>query len=127
MGSASASGGDSTPPSHGDASLPNKARRSRDGADGLVAQGAEVGGHLLGVEATARVLPRLLELAAGRPVLAAGGMASAADVRAALDVGATAICVRATPRPSPSWHEGCERAEEGRSGDERPERALSST
>lgn len=62
-----------------------------DGADGLIAQGVEAGGHLLGVEATGTFLPRALEVADGRPVLAAGGIASRAAAAAALDQGAAAV------------------------------------
>jgi nitronate monooxygenase len=61
------------------------------GADGLVVQGVEAGGHLAGDQPLAEVLPRVLELVAGRvPVLAAGGVAQAADVRRLLDAGAAA-------------------------------------
>jgi nitronate monooxygenase len=71
---------------------PEQARRAlADGADGLIAQGLEAGGHLLGVEPTLTFLTRALELADGRPVLAAGGIASRAAARAALDAGAAAV------------------------------------
>jgi nitronate monooxygenase len=62
-----------------------------DGVDGLIAQGAEAGGHLLGVEPTTAFLPKAIEAAAGRPVLAAGGIASRHSARAALDQGASAV------------------------------------
>jgi NAD(P)H-dependent flavin oxidoreductase YrpB (nitropropane dioxygenase family) len=71
---------------------PAQARRAiADGVDGLVAQGIEAGGHLLGVEPTKGFLARALELADGRPVLAAGGIASREAARAALDAGAAAV------------------------------------
>lgn len=61
------------------------------GVDGLVAQGVEAGGHLAGGEPLATLLPAVLDLADGRmPVLAAGGVAEAADVRRLLDLGAAA-------------------------------------
>lgn len=61
------------------------------GADGLVVQGAEAGGHLMGVEALEVALPRVLEaVGEGIPVFAAGGVADAYDVRRLLDMGATA-------------------------------------
>jgi len=60
------------------------------GADGLVVQGAEAGGHLLGVEPLAQALPRVLAVAGDVPVLAAGGIAEADDVRRALTLGAVA-------------------------------------
>jgi nitronate monooxygenase len=60
------------------------------GADGLVAQGSEAGGHLLGVEPLRLALARVLSAAEGRPVLAAGGVADAQDVHRLLDAGAAA-------------------------------------
>jgi NAD(P)H-dependent flavin oxidoreductase YrpB (nitropropane dioxygenase family) len=60
------------------------------GADGLVVQGSEAGGHLLGVEPLQSALARVLEVAPGAPVFAAGGVADASDVRRLLDAGATA-------------------------------------
>jgi nitronate monooxygenase len=66
------------------------ARALRDGADGFIAQGIEAGGHLLGVEPALDFLPRALEVAGDRPVLLAGGIADAADVRRALAAGAAA-------------------------------------
>lgn len=65
-------------------------RALADGADGLVVQGAEAGGHLLGVQPVCAALPRIRELACGVPLLAAGGVAAAADVRRLLDLGADA-------------------------------------
>jgi len=66
------------------------ARALHDGADCLIAQGIEAGGHLLGVEPALEFLPKALEVAGGRPVLLAGGIAEAGDVRRALDAGAAA-------------------------------------
>lgn len=61
------------------------------GADGLVVQGLEAGGHLVGVEPLAAVLPRVLAVAGdGVPVLAAGGVAHSGDVRRLLAAGASA-------------------------------------
>lgn len=61
------------------------------GASGLVVQGVEAGGHLVGVEPLERALPRIAEATGSRvPLLAAGGVADAADVRRALELGATA-------------------------------------
>lgn len=71
---------------------PEQARRAlADGADGLIAQGAEAGGHLLGVEPTTTALARLLAVAGERPVLAAGGIASREAAAAALRAGAAAV------------------------------------
>lgn len=60
------------------------------GAQGLVAQGLEAGGHLVSTEPLERVLPAVLEAAGDVPVLAAGGVASGSDVRRLLDSGAVA-------------------------------------
>jgi nitronate monooxygenase len=59
-------------------------------ADGVVVQGLEAGGHLVGVEPIERALPKVLDVAGGAPVLAAGGVADADDVRRLLGVGAVA-------------------------------------
>lgn len=60
------------------------------GVDGLVAQGVEAGGHVVAREPLAAVLPAVLEVAGDRPVLAAGGVADAGDVRRMLGAGAAA-------------------------------------
>lgn len=58
------------------------------GADGLVAQGVEAGGHLVADRPLSVTLPEVLEAAGGAPVLAAGGVVNADDVRALLSAGA---------------------------------------
>jgi nitronate monooxygenase len=60
------------------------------GADGLVVQGSEAGGHLLGVEPLQLALARVLNVAEDVPVLAAGGVADASDVQRLIDAGAAA-------------------------------------
>ncbi len=60
------------------------------GADGLIAQGCEAGGHIAGDAPALTFLPRALDLARGRPVLLAGGIAIADDTRAAIAAGAAA-------------------------------------
>ena len=60
------------------------------GADGLIVQGREAGGHLVGVEPGLDALARVLAAADGAPVLLAGGIADAQDVARALDAGADA-------------------------------------
>lgn len=63
-----------------------------DGVDGLVAQGIQAGGHLLGVQPTEAWLVQALTLVPdGMPVLAAGGIATRTDTRSALDAGAAAV------------------------------------
>lgn len=61
------------------------------GADGLIAQGREAGGHLVGTIPALDFLPRALGAAVNRPVFVAGGIATAADTRAALDAGADGV------------------------------------
>ena len=61
-----------------------------DGADGLVVQGVEAGGHVLATEPLRTLLPQVREIARDRPVLAAGAIVDAADVRDVLSYGAGA-------------------------------------
>ena len=69
-----------------------QARRAlADGADALIAQGREAGGHLLATAPLDAFLPRALEAANGRPVLAAGGIADARQTQRALQAGAQAV------------------------------------
>jgi NAD(P)H-dependent flavin oxidoreductase YrpB (nitropropane dioxygenase family) len=56
----------------------------------LIAQGVEAGGHLAGTEDLATLLPGVLDVAGDVPVLAAGGVADAGDVRRLLAMGAVA-------------------------------------
>jgi NAD(P)H-dependent flavin oxidoreductase YrpB (nitropropane dioxygenase family) len=67
------------------------ARRQLDaGVDLLIAQGTEAGGHT-GTIATMVLTPEIVEVAAGRPVLAAGGIASGRQMAAALALGAAGV------------------------------------
>jgi nitronate monooxygenase len=66
-------------------------RAAADGADALIVQGVEAGGHVLATQPLSTTLPAVLAATPGRPVLAAGGIVDAGDVRAALDVGAAAV------------------------------------
>ncbi|ORA10269.1 nitronate monooxygenase [Mycobacterium arosiense] len=61
------------------------------GADGLIAQGREAGGHLVGTMPALEFLPVALGAAGTHPVFVAGGIATAADTRAALDAGASGV------------------------------------
>lgn len=70
--------------------VPQAKRALADGADGIILQGREAGGHLLGVAPGLELLPLALEAAHGAPVLLAGGIADGADVRRALAAGAAA-------------------------------------
>jgi nitronate monooxygenase len=69
-----------------------QARRAiASGADGLIAQGVEAGGHLSGDIRAMALLPPVLGIAGTRPVFLAGGIADADDTRAALDAGASGV------------------------------------
>jgi len=65
-----------------------------NGADIIVAQGSEGGGHLnRGTIGLMALLPAIIDCAQGRPVLAAGGIATRDDVRAAMCLGASGVLV----------------------------------
>jgi nitronate monooxygenase len=70
----------------------DEARAARAaGADGVIAQGVEAGGHVRGTTPALELLEKTrAALGADYPVLMAGGLADAADVRTALDAGADA-------------------------------------
>lgn len=61
------------------------------GADGLIAQGREAGGHLVGTMPALQFLPQALAAAGSRPVFLAGGVATGADTRTALAAGASGV------------------------------------
>jgi NAD(P)H-dependent flavin oxidoreductase YrpB (nitropropane dioxygenase family) len=64
----------------------------RAGADGVIAQGIEAGGHVRGIESALDLLERVRqELGADYPVLSAGGVVDARDVAERVDAGADAI------------------------------------
>jgi nitronate monooxygenase len=61
------------------------------GADGVIVQGVEAGGHVRGTTPALELLAQVrAALPDGYPLLLAGGIADAADVRRALDAGAEA-------------------------------------
>lgn len=61
------------------------------GADAVIVQGVEAGGHVRGTTPALELLGRVRSaLPAGYPLLLAGGIATREDVREALDAGATA-------------------------------------
>lgn len=70
--------------------VPQAKQALAEGADGLIAQGREAGGHVLGVEPALDFLPKVLEIAGHHPVLLAGGIADAGDVQRAIAAGAKA-------------------------------------
>lgn len=61
-----------------------------DGVDAIAVQGAEAGGHVQSTLPLRALLADALVRADGRPVIAAGGLATAADVADVLDRGAAA-------------------------------------
>ena len=68
------------------------ARRAVDaGADYLICQGTEAGGHVQGTKTLYDVLPAVLNEARTIPVVAAGGIASGADIRRVLLAGASGV------------------------------------
>lgn len=68
-----------------------EARQAREaGADILVAQGTEAGGHT-GAVATLPLAQIVLQESGGRPVVAAGGIATAEGIAGALALGADAV------------------------------------
>lgn len=60
------------------------------GADAIVAQGAEAGGHG-GARATLPLVPAIADIAGDTPVIAAGGIADGRGLAAALVLGATGV------------------------------------
>jgi NAD(P)H-dependent flavin oxidoreductase YrpB (nitropropane dioxygenase family) len=62
-----------------------------DGADGLIAQGVEAGGHVMGTRPALEVLQNVKQIARDKPVLLAGGVHDSTGTKAALDAGATAV------------------------------------
>lgn len=71
------------------------AQRAIDhGADIIVAQGSESGGHLnRGTIGVTALVPSLCAIAQGRPVLAAGGITTRDDVSAVMQLGAAGVLV----------------------------------
>ena len=67
------------------------ARRAADlGADFLICQGIEAGGHVQSTTPLEDLLPRVLEAAAGLPVVASGGIGDGAGIARVLALGADA-------------------------------------
>lgn len=64
-----------------------------DGADALIVQGVEAGGHVWATRPLADLLPEIRAAHPDVPVLAAGGIHDAASVRSARDAGADGVNV----------------------------------
>lgn len=65
------------------------------GADGIIVQGREAGGHVIGQESLISLVPRVVDLVGDRdiPVIAAGGIVDARGYVAALALGAQGVCL----------------------------------
>ncbi len=73
---------------------PAGAKRAQEiGADFLICQGVEAGGHVQSNRSLWELLPMVIEAADGLPVLAAGGIADAANVKKSLEIGAAGAVV----------------------------------
>jgi nitronate monooxygenase len=71
-----------------------EAQRAVDaGADVLVAQGWEAGGHVWSEVSTLALVPRVVDAAGGVPVMAAGGIADGRGIAAVLMLGASGACI----------------------------------
>ena len=66
-------------------------RAKQAGADVIIAQGGEAGGHVAGEVSTMVLLPRIVDAVAPTLVLAAGGIADARGLAAALCLGADGV------------------------------------
>jgi len=87
------------------------------GADGVIAQGVEAGGHVRGTMPALELLERI-RAAVKVPAMVAGGIVDSADVRAALDAGAlaavagTRFLMTEESRAHPEYKRRCGEAEE---------------
>jgi len=75
---------------HQVASVEAAVRAQQAGVDVIIAQGTEAGGHVAGEVSTMVLLPRIVDAVAPALVLAAGGIADARGLAAALCLGAAA-------------------------------------
>ena len=70
----------------------DEARRAADfGADIIVCQGFEAGGHVRGVAGSIALVPEIVDAVAPVPVVAAGGFADGRGLAAALALGASGV------------------------------------
>jgi nitronate monooxygenase len=69
-------------------SVDEAVRAKRAGADAIIAQGFEAGGHVRGIVTTLVLVPAVREVIGNLPLLAAGGLADGHGLAAALALGA---------------------------------------
>ena len=74
-------------------SVAEAVRAAEAGADVIVAQGWEAGGHVRGTTATLALVPAVVDAVAPVPVVAAGGIADGRGLAAALALGAEAAWI----------------------------------
>jgi len=76
-------------------SLEEAAKAKEAGVDGIIIQGREAGGHVIGQEGLFPLLPRVVDLVSdsGIPVIAAGGIVDGRGYVAALALGARGVCL----------------------------------
>ncbi len=74
-------------------SVPEAREAVQAGADAVIVQGSEAGGHNRGVAATFSLVPSVVDAIGPVPVIAAGGIADGRGVAAALALGADAVWV----------------------------------
>ncbi len=74
-------------------SVAEAAAAAESGVDVIVAQGVEAGGHVRGTTSTLALVPAVIDAVGPVPVIAAGGIADARGVVAALALGAQAAWV----------------------------------
>jgi nitronate monooxygenase/enoyl-[acyl-carrier protein] reductase II len=66
---------------------------AESGVDGIIAQGAEAGGHVRSTTSLSTLLPAVVEAVKPLPVIASGGIATGRGLVAALGLGAQAVSV----------------------------------
>ena len=67
------------------------ARAADAGVDGVIVQGTEAGGHVKATRPLAEVVTATVKELGSLPVIASGGIATGADIAAALKLGASAV------------------------------------
>jgi nitronate monooxygenase len=79
-------------------------RSAGSGADAIIAQGFEAGGHVAGQVTTMALVPRVVDAVAPTPVVAGGGIADARGLVAALALGAEGIVLGTRLLGTPEAH-----------------------